>query len=149
MDPVIEQIRNIDITHQIHQGGNAWWELRGNIAPEQLREGLRPAVENYLRHKVLLRAIAETSAYDPNVRSAYGELMSHSIDQLTELIAERQRQRRISRRVDAPRTAAWLIWMFERGLYQLAGHATDPGDVEAWLDSVTNIVWHTLYSSDA
>ena len=48
--------------------------------------------------------------------------------------------------LDAARTAQWLIWMIERGLYQLVGTADD-AEVERQLDSLTEIVWRVVYLS--
>jgi hypothetical protein len=48
--------------------------------------------------------------------------------------------------LDAARTAQWLIWMIERGLYQLVGTADDE-EVERQLDSLVEIVWRVVYLS--
>jgi hypothetical protein len=48
--------------------------------------------------------------------------------------------------LDAARTAQWLIWMIERGLYQLVGTADDD-EVECQLDSLVEIVWRVVYLS--
>jgi hypothetical protein len=48
--------------------------------------------------------------------------------------------------LDAARTAQWLIWMIERGLYQLVGTADDD-EVERQLDSLVEIVWRVVYLS--
>ena len=40
-------------------------------------------------------------------------------------------------------TAGWLIWMIERGLYQLTGDNEKPAAEQ--LDRMTTIVWETLY----
>jgi AcrR family transcriptional regulator len=136
-----------DVNQEIAVGGDAWWGITDEtVTLEQLREGLRPAVDAYLRHTVLVRAVAEASAYDANVRGVYVELMSGTIARLAAHIEGRQQRGLIAADLDASRTATWLVWMLERGLYQ-AVSVSDAADVETWLDSVTRIVWSSLYRS--
>jgi hypothetical protein len=47
--------------------------------------------------------------------------------------------------LDPQRTAAWLTWMAERGLYQLVAPA-GPAAAERLLDALTDITWNTLYA---
>ncbi|MEA2172173.1 MAG: TetR/AcrR family transcriptional regulator, ethionamide resistance regulator [Solirubrobacteraceae bacterium] len=129
-----------DVGEEIAAAGTAWWEIGDGVTEDELRTRMRPSVDAYLRHKVLLRAVAEAAAYDANVRAAYGELMRDTIAKLTAHIASRP-----ARGLDAERTATWLVWMLERGLYQAVSVSED--EVDAWLASAARIVWSTLYSA--
>jgi AcrR family transcriptional regulator len=133
-----------DIGQEISTAGFAWWEIGDTVTVDALREGLRPAIDAYLRHKVLLRAVSEASAYEAKVRAAYGELMSDTIANLTRHIEIRQQRTLAATGLDPGRTATWLVWMLERGLYQAVSVCA--GDVDPWLDSLTEIVWRTLYA---
>jgi TetR/AcrR family transcriptional regulator, ethionamide resistance regulator len=134
-----------DIGAEISAAGVAWWEIGDDVTEDMLRERLRPAVGAYLRHAVLLRAVAEASAYDAKVRAAYATLMSDTIARLTEHVEDRRARGLSAAEIDSGRTATWLVWMLERGLYQAVSVAP-AGDVDAWLASVARIVWGALYA---
>jgi AcrR family transcriptional regulator len=129
---------------EISDAGVAWWEIGDAVTEETLRERLRPAVNAYLRHAVLLRAVAEASAYDAKVRAAYATLMSDTIARLTAHIEDRRARGLSTAELDPGRTATWLVWMLERGLYQAVSVAPG-GDADAWLASVARVIWRSLY----
>jgi len=133
-----------DVANEISEAGVTWWNLPESLTKADLREGLRPAVDAYLKHKILLRAVAQTAAYDERVREAYEALMADTIRRLTAHIKKEQRARLAHPGLDGARTATWLVWMLERGLYQVVSQARGTA-VEGWIDSVTEIVWRTVY----
>jgi len=133
-----------DVANEISEAGEAWWSLPESLAKDDLREGLRPAVDAYLRHKILLRAVAETAAYDERVREAYEALMAEATRRLAAHVRKEQRAGIAHPGLEPVRTATWLIWMFERGLYQVVSLAPEKA-VKGWIDSVTEIVWRTVY----
>jgi TetR/AcrR family transcriptional regulator, ethionamide resistance regulator len=133
-----------DVANEISAAGEAWWTLPESLTQGDLREGLRPAVEAYLTHKILLRAVAETAAYDERVREAYEALMAETIRRLAAHIKKEQRAGLAHTGLDPARTATWLVWMLERGLYQVVSVAPELA-VDGWVDSVTEIVWRTVY----
>jgi TetR/AcrR family transcriptional regulator, ethionamide resistance regulator len=66
------------------------------------------------------------------------------VSALTGYITEAQRRGTADTTLDANRTARWLIWMIERGLYQLIGGA-DGDETDRLLDALTDIVWRVIY----
>jgi TetR/AcrR family transcriptional regulator, ethionamide resistance regulator len=133
-----------NVAGEISEAGLAWWNLPESLGEDDLRDALRPAVEAYLKHRILLRAVAETAAYDDRVRDAYEALMGETIRRLTAHIKKEQAAGLAHPGLHPARTATWLIWMFERGLYQVVSQAPQAA-VEGWIDSVTEIVWRTVY----
>jgi len=133
-----------EVTGAISEAGYAWWNAPAALTRESLREALRPSVLAYLEHKILLRAVAEAAAYDDRVREAYEALMGETIARLTAYLAEEQAAGRAHPGLDALQTATWLVWMFERGLYQVVSAAEEDA-VEGWIESVSDVVWRTLY----
>jgi AcrR family transcriptional regulator len=133
-----------DVTQEISDAGSSWWEVPPSMGQAGLREALRPSVLAYLKHKTLLRAVAEASAYDEDVRTAYGALMTDTVGKLSQHIAAEQAAGRAYAGLDQDFVATWLVWMLERGLYHAVSLAADE-DVERWLESLTDIIWRTLY----
>jgi AcrR family transcriptional regulator len=132
------------VIQEIHAAGSAWWELADDADAEAVREALRPAVLAYLRHRTVMRAVAEASAYDARVRATYATLMDGAIDELATHLARQQAAGRARPTSDPRRTATWLIWMLERGLYQ-AVSAPPQVDADPWLEALAEITWRTLY----
>ena len=134
-----------DLTADIGEGSEAWWRLADNAGRDELREALRPAIDAYLQHRILIRAVAETAAYDDHVRETYGALMSQTIDHLSAHITGQQARGLAAPELDPERTATWLVWMLERGFYQAVSIA-DPDAVEPWVESLTDLIWRMVYA---
>lgn len=134
-----------DVTGEISEAGFAWWDASPEMQRDELREVLRPSLLAYLKHKTLLRAVAEAAAYDEDARAAYGALMTDTAIRLAAHIRAGQKDGSIAPELDPDHTATWLVWMLERGLYQSVSVAK-PREVTRWLESLTDIIWRTLYS---
>ncbi|WP_354700072.1 hypothetical protein DSM112329_00335 [Paraconexibacter sp. AEG42_29] len=134
-----------DITSEISQAGFAWWDAPSSMTRDDLREALRPSVLAYLEHKTLLRAVAEAAAYDEDIRATYGALMTDTIARLGAHIAAGQADGSVAAELDQEHTATWVVWMLERGLYQSVSLA-ESGAVDRWVESLTDIIWRTLYA---
>lgn len=77
-------------------------------------------------------------------RAQQQNLIDQVVSALTAYITEAQRGGTADPALDANRTARWLIWMIERGLYQLIVGA-DADETERLLDALTDIVWRVIY----
>jgi AcrR family transcriptional regulator len=133
-----------DVIGDLVAAGTPWWELSSNATHDDLREALRVPVDTYRRHRTILATVTETAAYDPRVRGQQQHLVDQVVSALTSYIADAQRSGMVEATLDANRTAQWMIWMFERGLYQLIAGADDD-ETERLLDALTDIVWRVIY----
>ena len=99
----------------------------------------------YWKHRTVMVASADSAASDARIRARIERMWSS----LTKSVADRitvAQDKHQWRPVDAARTAAWLIWMTERGLYDVARN----GDEEELLRLAavhTDICWSTLVGS--
>ena len=126
------------------EAGRWWWELPPSALKEDVQGALRTVFDTYLEHRGLFAAVVEVAGYDSAVREQFGGLMERVIDELADHIRRGQDAGYVHEDLDPQRTAAWLCWMAERGLYQLVAGA-DEHQREALLQALTDIVWHTLY----
>ena len=133
-----------DVIADLVAAGTAWWELPVDATREDLRDALRVPVDTYRNHRTLLATITETAAYDPRVREQQQHMIDQVVSALTSYITDAQRSGTVEATLDASRTAQWMIWMFERGLYHLIGGADDD-ETERLLDALTDIVWRVIY----
>jgi TetR/AcrR family transcriptional regulator, ethionamide resistance regulator len=135
-----------DVIGDLLADGASWWELPVGATREDLHKALRVPIDTYRKHRTILGTVAETAAYDPRVREQQQKLIDQVVAALTTYIGDAQSAGVADAHLDAARTAQWLIWMIERGLYQLVG-AADNAEAERQLDALTEIVWRVVYLS--
>ncbi|BDB43979.1 hypothetical protein Mkiyose1665_03140 [Mycobacterium kiyosense] len=135
-----------DVIGELIADGSSWWDLPVNATREDLHKAMRVPIDTYRRHRTILGTIAETAAYDPRAQEQQQHLIGQVVRALTAYIGDAQRAGVADTELDSARTAQWLIWMIERGLYQLVGSAGDE-EVELQLDALVEIVWRVVYLS--
>jgi AcrR family transcriptional regulator len=135
-----------DFVSRINEAASAWWNLRPGATKDDLYAAMRAIFDVYLPHKTVMAAVVEVASYDVGLRSLFGNLLEQTIAEVAGHIAHGQEQGSVDPRLDPDRTAAWLTWMAERGLYQLVAPANNGTKVERLLDALTDITWNTLYA---
>ena len=133
-----------DVIGDLVATGSSWWDLPVDATKADLHKALRVPIDTYRKHRTILSTVVETAAYDPRVREQHQSLIDQVVAALTGYIADAQRGGAADPELDAERTARWLIWMIERGLYQQVGTA-DQDDVERELDALTEIISRVIY----
>lgn len=133
-----------DFVERMLEAASAWWSLPGDASRADLRVALRAIFDAYRPHKLVAAAVVEVSSYDASLRALFGDLLERVIAAVTEHIETGQREGFVEPELDPQRTAAWLTWMAERGLYQLVAPA-GAAATERLLDALTDITWNTLY----
>jgi len=134
-----------DVTRDLAEAGSSWFELPTDATKDDLRNALRPLFDTYRRHQTLLGAITEAASYDARVREQHLLLVAEAVAGLEDHIKTQQRAGAAAPELDPVRTAKWLTWMHERGLYQMVGQAS-AAEVRRLLDAMTDLVWRTLYA---
>lgn len=133
-----------DVTRDLAEAGSAWFGLSETASKKDLRDALRPLFETYRRHQTLLGAITETASYDPRIREQHTKLVEQAVDGVREHIKAHQKAGTAAKGLDPARTAQWLVWMLERGLYQLVAPAP-AAELKRLLDTATDLIWRALY----
>lgn len=134
-----------DVVADVLGTGDSWWSLSNDAGRDELREALRPPIEAYRMHRTILGAVVEAAATDPGAREQLNRLAEGAAGALTGHIRDCQKAKSAAPDLDPDRTARWLIWMIERGLYQLVSPAA-PAEAQKLLDSLTELIWRTLYA---
>ena len=103
-----------EVAEHLEAAAQAWWG-------EAERAGLRPALEGFLRiyrdHGVLLRAVVETSAYDPAVAEFWRAVVDRFVEGNRRTFVAEQAEGRMTS-FPLRETAFALAWMTERACYQ-------------------------------
>jgi AcrR family transcriptional regulator len=135
-----------DFVERILEAASIWWQLPPGATKADLRAAMQAVFDAYLPHKVVMAAVVEVASYDAGLRTLFGSLLERTISQVANHIAAGQKQGFVAPGLDPQRTAAWLTWMAERGLYQLVAPA-DRQTAERLLTALTDITWNTLYAA--
>lgn len=133
-----------DVTLDLAAAGAHWFELPASAGRADLRAALVPLFETYRRHQRVLQAITEAASYDANIRTLHLALVDRAATGLADHVRVQQAAGAMPAELDADLTARWLVWMLERGLYQLLAPSTS-ADGERLLDALTALVWRMLY----
>lgn len=121
-----------------------WWQLSSGATRSDLTDALGRIFDLYLPNRSTMAALMEASAYEAEVQWQVRRLQQGSIIRLDGHIREGQRLGTIRASLLPRETAGWLIWMVERGLYQMATSA-DSRQQRRLLESLTDVIWYTLY----
>ena len=134
-----------DFMDRILVAASDWWTLPADAEKDDLRAAMRAIFDAYLPHKVVMAGVVEVASYDAGLQELFGTLLERTITEVGRHIEDGQSAGYVTPGMDPRRTAAWLTWMAERGLYQLVAPA-QAETVERLLDSITDITWNTLYA---
>ncbi|MCW2856593.1 MAG: hypothetical protein JWR52_2208 [Marmoricola sp.] len=133
-----------DVTLDLAAAGAHWFELPVDADRTALRAALVPLFETYRRHRQVLQAITEAASYDATIKALHLALVDRAATGLAEHIRVQQTQGGVPAELDPEMSARWLVWMLERGLYQLFA-PVDPTEGDHVLDMLTALVWRALY----
>ncbi|TAM68134.1 MAG: TetR/AcrR family transcriptional regulator [Mycobacterium sp.] len=123
----------------------AWWALPQDGTWEQLRTVTERIFATYQRHRQLLRAVEQVATHDSAVRQHFSTLFEEGLDGYAVELVHGQKQGSLDPTLESHRTAGLLASMTQSGLYELTatGQLDNP---DRWIDSLTTIVWNTLYA---
>ncbi|MGU3501016.1 TetR/AcrR family transcriptional regulator [Mycobacterium sp. C31M] len=135
------------VVGEVATSARRWMDLDTGVTQAQLVEIFTGLVATYHHRAKLLAALAETSVNDPGVREEFHTLLTIGHVELAKHIRRAQDVGGARMDVDPESTAAWLVWMVERGLYQQVRPA-GPAETRRHVAALASIVWHAIYAPD-
>ncbi|BDB39653.1 MULTISPECIES: TetR/AcrR family transcriptional regulator [Mycobacterium] len=134
-----------DAVVELFEATLAWWTLHPDGTWDQLRTVTERIFATYQRHRHLLRAIEQVATHDSGVRQHFSALFTNALEGYAAELAAGQTRGSLDPTLESRRTAGLLASMTQSGLYELTatGQLDNP---DRWVDSLTTIVWNTLYA---
>jgi TetR/AcrR family transcriptional regulator, ethionamide resistance regulator len=129
--------------HRLYEGQRAWLRAGDGAEREQIVTGMRQLLSAFAEDEVVMRAVAETSAYDSRVRDSYIGGVEDYARAMARMIRAGKRSGRI-RDVEPTQTAEALAWMCERTV-TLTAPGASPARQDAIAEALGDIVWRTLF----
>lgn len=133
-----------DAIREIVEASHGLYGLGPDRTKAQLTERVRETLDVWVRHVPLMNALAEGATTNPRVRDHFLAAWSAARTGVAEHIREGQEDGTVRADVHPTYTGAWLTWMAERGVTQLAATA-DPSELDAICAALADIVWSVLY----
>ena len=125
---------------QLSAAAAAWWVPDADR--DELRAATRRLVGIYSRHRAVLAALAETAAYDAELRAVQEGLVDEHARPLAELIESGKRAGTV-RDVHTRETVVALTGMVQRSCERLADGSG--ADLDRLAEALTSITWHALH----
>lgn len=122
-----------------------WWALGAEAGAEDLAAVLGDFMDVYLGHRGLMAAINDEATQNDELRDILAVAIQRGIDGLRDHIERGQAEGFIDPGLLAVETAAWLVWLIERGLNNVLD-ATDAGQSDLLRSNLTSMIWHVLYA---
>jgi TetR/AcrR family transcriptional regulator, ethionamide resistance regulator len=123
-----------------------WMSDTDAMTKDNMRTSTEQLFRVYWEHRTVMIAAADSAAGDARIRARLDRMWSNLAQGVADRIIIAQ-EKRHWRDTDPQRTAAWLIWMTERGLYDAARHA-DEDELMRLATVHTDICWTALAGSD-
>lgn len=136
-------------TTAAHTAG-AWWDMdAAEVTRTRLLEQLRRVFSLYVQHKGVLRALVDAAGYEPVVHNRLSAMHAIYIERLEAHLVRGQSAGPIPRSLRPRATASWVIWMLERGLYQLVAEAGTDAEFDELAEAATDLIFNALYRDRA
>lgn len=128
---------------RLYDAPREWVRKGPDVTRADLVGGMRRLLDTYLEDEVVMRAVAEASAYDAGVREAYLGAVEDYARALARMIRAGRRAGRM-RALDAAETAEALAWMSERVVSRLSLGAS-PARLDRIAEALADVFWRTLF----
>lgn len=116
------------------------WLSRGReVTVRDVRDSMVQLLDAYRRDRVILRAVAEMSVYEPAIGEAYTRAVGDYARAIERFVRAGQDEGWIAAEVPAEQTADALAWMTERTTSQ-TGAQDPPEQLDALADALARIV---------
>jgi AcrR family transcriptional regulator len=122
-----------------------WWHLPPGGGRDALEAGFRRTFALYREHRGVMRSLTESAAHDSAIRERLrSTILAWAIAETAQHIRAGIADGTVNPDLDPEVSAEWLCWMFERGLYEIAG-VSDERTLDAMLEALTGLIWNALY----
>lgn len=133
-----------DVMGDITEDARSWWVLPPSASQDDIAAVLERMLATYLDHRALMEAVVDSAVHDERIRAQFHSIVHAGADSLAEYIRTGIDAGEFDAQLNPVRTAEWLVWMIERGFYELS-FPTAGGKRQRLISALTTIVWKTLH----
>jgi AcrR family transcriptional regulator len=134
-----------DVLQTFERDALRWMADDDAMTKDAMQASTEELFRYYWKHRTVLVAAADSAAANARIRTRLDRMWSNLAKSVADRISVAQ-DKHHWRGVDAKRTAAWLIWMTERGLYDVARNGNE-AELMRLAAVHTDICWSALVGS--
>ncbi len=132
------------VEDEVVNAGGLWFENAERARYADLRAVMKSFLTVYRKHHAILRAAAETAAYDPEVERLYQRMIGRFRTESTRAVTRIARAGRAHPHLP-PMLADVLSWSTDY-CYVNFGTTMDDKALERLLDAMTHVVWYSIFA---
>lgn len=131
--------------HRLYDAQRGWLDKGEEVTREDVVAAMRALLDAYRAEEPVMRAVAEASVYDPDIRKAYLDGV-RDYERATERFIRSGQKGGWVRDVHPGDTAAALVWMVERTTSQTAPDAS-PRRLDGVAAALADVICVTLFTA--
>jgi TetR/AcrR family transcriptional regulator, ethionamide resistance regulator len=135
-----------EVIGQLLSSADVWWHLARAPTEAEINDIISQVAALYHANRAVMAAVIEVASYDADVKQTLNDMIAATISGLEDHITRGQSLGFVDPWLHPARTAAWLVFMSERGLYQLVGPAT-PHKRRRYVTALAHAYWNGLYAT--
>jgi TetR/AcrR family transcriptional regulator, ethionamide resistance regulator len=129
---------------RLYGAQRAWLDRGRDVTVRDVHDSMLQLLQAYLQDRVILRAVAEMSVYEPAIGEAYTRAVGDYARSVERFVRAGQADGWIDAALPAAETADALAWMTERTTSQV-GAGDPPERLDALADALARIVTGALH----
>jgi AcrR family transcriptional regulator len=130
---------------ELAAAADRWWTLGADATPDDLGAALDGLLDVYVGHGGLMTAINDEATQNDELRDILAKAIERGTEGTRAHIERGQAEGFVDPDLLPAETAAWLVWLLERGMNQVLGGA-DPQKSELLRRNLTSMIWNVLYA---
>jgi TetR/AcrR family transcriptional regulator, ethionamide resistance regulator len=134
----------VGVFDDLAAAADRWWSVASRRDPGDVLAAMAGIIAGYRRHQPLLVALNEMAAYDPQVSTAYREILTGIAERFVRVIEDGQADGSIRPELAASSTANALTWLVERACHQNLPFRGTEYDAEL-ATTLAQIIFGSLY----
>ncbi len=129
---------------RLYGAQRAWLDRGRDVTGDDVHDSMLQLLRAYLQDRIILRAVAEMSVYEPAIGDAYTRAVGDYARAIERFVRDGQRDGWIDAAVPAAATADALAWMTERTTSQVPADASGE-HLDTLADALARIVLGALH----
>lgn len=132
------------VEDEVVGAGGLWFVHAEDARFEDLRAAMARFFETYMRHHAILAAAAETAPYDSQVATLHKRMLERFVGESAQAVKRIVASGRAH--PGLPTMVAEVLSWSVNHTYVQYGLRLDDAEREAFIDSWTHVVWHTIFA---
>lgn len=133
------------VEDEVVGAGGLWFVHAEDARFEDLRAAMARFFDTYMKHHAILAAAAETAPYDQQVAALHKRMLERFVGESSQAVQRIAASGRAH--ATLPSMVAEVLSWSVNHTYVQYGKALHQAEREAFIDTWTHVVWHTIFAS--